>query len=92
MVPIGDRHECNRPDLTESDNDVVSSDGASSSVRNQASKLQSPDFAVSEASDYNSFSVADDFVPLSPEPTGPRRSTRISRPPERFTYDRNHIR
>ena len=38
VAPIGDRRECNRTDLTESDNDVVSCDGASSSVRNQASE------------------------------------------------------
>ena len=92
VAPIRDGRECNRTDLTESDDDFVSCDCASSSVRNQASEPESPDFAVSEASDNNSFSVADDFVPPSPEPTGPRRSTRISRPPERFTYDRIHIR
>ena len=44
-----------------------------------------------EASD-NSF-VADDVTSSeSPEPQNLRRSTRTRRPPERFTYDRDHIR
>ena len=76
--------------MTERDNHFVSCDDASSGVRNQASEPESPDFAVSEASDNNS-SVGDDFMPSSLEPTGCTRSTRISHPPKRFMYDRNHI-
>ena len=90
---IGNRRECICTDLTESDHDLVSCDDTSySGVRIPASEPKSPDFAVSEASDNTSSSVADDFVPPLPEPTVQRRSTRISRPPKRFTYDRNHIR
>ena len=45
VAMIGNRCECNRTDLTESDCDFVSCDDASySSVRNQASEPESPDF------------------------------------------------
>ena len=40
VAPIRDRCECNRTDLTESDNDFVSCDCASSSLRNQAQNLR----------------------------------------------------
>ena len=91
VAPVGDKSLINRSVSKNDDDEVISNEicnDDSVSVDRSEIVTECSDMNVTESGD-KSLPVADDVTPISSEP---RRSSRVSRPPDRFTYDQDHIR